>query len=113
MSLECKGGTTRATCCPKGEHLPHIDRGFQIYLQVSPQETEERFIFFQQANLVEHPFDITADGDGMFPESKEDSQQASSQSGPRQEMVIRALALECEGANEDYTVFPIVAHSLV
>ncbi len=62
---------------------------------------------------MEHPFDITADGNGMFPKPKEDSQQTSSQCWPWQEVVIEALAIESERAIKDYSVFPIIVRHKV
>lgn len=43
---------------------------------------------------MEHPLYIIADGNWVVPESKKDSQQTSSQCGPRQEVVIQVLVLE-------------------
>jgi len=79
MELKREDGAARAACSPKREHLPFIENRFLIYLHVSPQEAEERFVFFQQTDLMEHPFHITTDGDWVFPEPKKDSQQTGSQ----------------------------------
>lgn len=63
--------------------------------------------------MVEHPLHITADGDWMFPEPQKDPQQAGTQWGTRQKVVIQALTLKYEGTIENYPVFAIIVHHVM
>lgn len=67
MLLHSIYGTAGAAGCSKWEHLPFINaRG--MYFLVTPKETEEGSILWQEVDLVEHLLDVPADAHWVLTE---------------------------------------------
>lgn len=73
MLLKGKGRTAGTARGTKGENFPLVHFGRFTALHVSPEETEKRLVFRQEANLMEHAFYVTADGDGVLSEAKQNT----------------------------------------
>lgn len=66
-SVYCATGVASST---KWQHLQLVDGWFLTLLHISPQETRHGIFSWQKADLMEHAFYVTADGDSMLAESR-------------------------------------------
>lgn len=73
--LQCKCRTAGTAGGPEREDLPLIDIWWVFWLQVSPQEPQQWFVFLEQLHLMEHPADVTAKGEGMLSEAEKHIEQ--------------------------------------